>query len=278
MNKLKSLKKLLKNAESAVIAFSGGVDSTFLAAVAKEALGNKVLLVTAVSQTYSKSELKEAACLAKRLKLPHILIKTREFKDNRFASNPPERCYYCKKELFGQLWTVARKKKITNVLDGSNVDDLSDFRPGSMAKIELGVRSPLQEARLTKNDIRNLSKKMGLSTWDKPARACLASRIPYGEKITNYKLQMIEKAERYLKTIFGEKTNLRVRVHGDIARIELEKDLIKRLFKGAIMKKTTEKFKKIGFSYVCADLEGFRSGRMNEMLLLRLPACRQAGS
>ncbi len=266
MNKLESLKKNIARSGSAVIAFSGGVDSTFLGAVAKEVLGNKALLVTAVSETYSKRELKDAVRLAKRLKLPHKLIRTREFADKRFISNPPERCYYCKKELFRRLWTVARKKKIKNVLDGSNVDDLSDFRPGSRAKIELGVRSPLQDARLTKNDIRNLSKKMGLPTWDKPACACLASRIPYGEKISNHKLQMIEKAERYLKTIFGEKTNLRVRVHGDIARIELEKDLIKRLFKGAIMNKTAEKFKKIGFSYVCADLEGFRSGSMNEIL------------
>ncbi len=266
MNKLKSLKKLLKKTESAVIAFSGGVDSAFLAAVAKETLGERTILVTAVSQTYSKSELKDAVFLAKRLKLQHMLIKTREFDDRQFVSNPPERCYYCKKELFKRLWEIARRKKIKNVLDGSNFDDLSDFRPGSRAKIELGVRSPLQEAGFTKADIRYFSKRMGLPTWDKPACACLASRIPYGEKITNYKLHMIEKAERYLKTIFGEKTNLRVRVHGDIARIELEKDLIKRLFKGAIMNKTAEKFKKIGFSYVCADLEGFRSGSMNEIL------------
>lgn len=266
MNKLKGLKKLLKKAESAVIAFSGGVDSTFLAAVAKETLGKNAILVTAISETYSKDELKEAVQLAKKIRLPHMLIRTREFKDERFLSNPPERCYYCKKELFKRLWAIARKKKIKNVLDGSNVDDLRDFRPGSRAKIELGVRSPMQEAGFTKADIRYFSKRMGLPTWDKPACACLASRIPYGDKITNYKLQMIEKAEKMIRNIFGEKASIRVRMHGDIARIELEKRSIKRLFKGDIMEKIAGKLKKIGFSYVTVDLEGFRSGSMNEIL------------
>jgi pyridinium-3,5-biscarboxylic acid mononucleotide sulfurtransferase len=264
--KLARLKKKIEELGSAVIAFSGGVDSTFLAAAAKEVLANKVLLVTAVSETYSKSELKDAVRLAKRLKLPHMLIKTREYDDKRFASNPPERCYYCKKGLFKRLWAIARKGKIKNVLDGSNVDDLSDFRPGSMAKKELAVLSPLQDAKLTKNDIRRLSRKMGLPTWDKPACACLASRIPYGEKITNRKLQMIEKAEKSIRDIVGEKTSLRVRMHGSIARIELENRSIKRLFKGDIMKKIAGKLKKLGFSFVAVDLEGFRSGSMNEIL------------
>mgnify|MGYP001228374923 CR=1 FL=1 len=266
MNKLESLKKNIARSGSAVIAFSGGVDSTFLAAVAKEVLGNKALLVTAVSETYSKGELKDAVFLAKRLKLQHMLIKTREFDDRQFVSNPPERCYYCKKELFKRLWEIARRKKIKNVLDGSNFDDLSDFRPGSKAKKELGVRSPLQEAGFTKADIRYFSKRMGLPTWDKPACACLASRIPYGDKITNYKLQMIEKAEKMIRNIFGEKASIRVRMHGDIARIELEKRSIKRLFKGDIIEKIAGKLKKIGFSYVTVDLEGFRSGSMNEIL------------
>lgn len=263
MNKLDHLKSVLKSFPSAIIAFSGGVDSSFLCAVAKEVLGDKVLAVTAVSETYPKSELNDAKKIAKLLKIRHKVIKTKEFNDKRFISNPPQRCYFCKKELFEQLRAIAKKEDIKNILDASNFDDLKDFRPGSKAKKELGVRSPLQESRMTKIDIRKLSKKMGLPTWDKPACACLASRIPYGENISKEKLRKIEDAETFIGSIIP-KTNIRVRAHTNIARVEIDSSQIQRILKGDIMKKIVRKLKDLGFSYVTLDLEGFRSGSMNE--------------
>jgi uncharacterized protein len=256
----------LRRTGPALIAFSGGVDSAFLAAVAKQVLGKEVVLVTAVSETYPRSELKEAVRLAKMLGLKHKIVSTKEFSDKDFISNTSQRCFYCKRELFKVLKDMSVKMGMGQVLDASNYDDLKDFRPGAKAKKMFGVISPLQEAKLTKKDIRLLSRKMKLSTWDKPACACLASRIPYGERITEHKLQMVENAEKHIKKIFGNKTNLRVRIHGDIARIELENRSIKGLFKGDIMKKIARKMKDLGFSYITVDLEGFRSGSMNEVL------------
>jgi len=253
---------------SVLLAFSGGVDSSFLLAAAKQALGGNVLAVTAVSETYSEGELKEAKKTAKTLKAKHLVIKTCELQDKRFSSNPPERCYFCKSELFTQLNDIARKKGIKYVIDASNKDDLKDFRPGSKAKKELGVRSPLQEAGLTKDDIRKASRKIGLSTWNNPSAACLASRIPYGDEITKEKLKKIERAEEIIKKLLGAhgRVPVRVRSHGDIARIELDKGEIKRILGNDIMKKISAKFKSLGFKYVTLDLEGFRSGSMNEVL------------
>ena len=209
---------------SAIIAFSGGVDSSFLCAVAKEVLKDKVIAVTAVSETYPKSELKDAKDIAKLLKIRHKTIRTKEFNDKSFISNPPQRCYFCKKELFEQIKAIAEKEGIKTILDASNYDDLKDFRPGSKAKKELMVRSPLQEAKMTKADIRKFSKKMGLPTWDKPSCACLASRIPYGEGISKEKLRRIEEAEEIIKKLLGapHATPIRVRAHNNLARIEID--------------------------------------------------------
>jgi len=269
MNKLDGLKVILRKIGPALIAFSGGADSTFLAAVAKQVLGRDVVLVTAVSETYPRSELKGSVRLAKMLGLNHKIVRTKEFLDKKFVSNTSQRCFYCKKELFKVLKEMSVKMGMEHVLDASNYDDLKDFRPGARAKKMLGVISPLQEAKLTKKDIRRFSRDMKLPTWDKPACACLASRVPYGERITEQKLQMAENAEKYLKKTFGDKADMRVRIHGNIARIELENRLIKGLFKGDIIKKIARKMKVFGFSYVTVDLEGFRSGSMNEVLAIK---------
>ncbi len=271
MKKSTDLERILSKMESVLIAFSGGVDSTFLAAMSKKYVKGRVLLVTAVSETYSREELIEAKKLAKHIGAEHKIIKTKELQDSNFSSNPPERCYYCKRELFTTLQKIARKEGIKYILDASNRDDLKDFRPGSRAKKESGVRSPLQEAGITKIDIRKMSKQIGLPTWDKPSAACLASRVPYGQRITKKILNRVEKAEKFIREIVEGKrpfarTNVRVRSHGNIARIELGQSEIKRILRGDIMKKITQKLKNLGFAYVTVDIEGFRSGSMNEIL------------
>ena len=251
-----------------LVAYSGGVDSTFILAAAQETLGKKnILAVTAISETYTKSELKDAKQYARLLKIRHEIVKTEEINNSNFVNNPPERCFYCKSELFQKLSVIAKQHGLKNIIDGSNIDDLSDFRPGAKAKAKFGVRSPLQEAGLDKEDIRNLSKDMKLPTWDKPSCACLASRFPYGQKITIQQLKMIDSAESYLKKM-GFKT-LRVRSHGEIARIEIGKDELFRIFKGDIMNNIAQKLKKLGYIYVTLDMEGFRSGSMNEVLSKR---------
>lgn len=264
--KFKRLKKILKKLGSVAIAFSGGVDSTFLVKVAKDTLGREnVLAVTAVSETYPNSELKDAKKLAKLIGVRHIIIKTAELKDANFKANPPDRCYYCKGELFDKIKKNARDEGIKCIADASNYDDLKDFRPGRRAAQERGIRSPLKQSRLTKKDIRISSKRLGLPTWNKPAYACLASRMPYYEMITKNKLNQIDLAEQLLRDKF-EFRQVRVRRHGNIARIEVAPDEIYKFFVDGLHAEISKKFNKIGFKYVTVDLEGYRTGSMNEAL------------
>ncbi|MBI2626137.1 MAG: ATP-dependent sacrificial sulfur transferase LarE [Candidatus Nealsonbacteria bacterium] len=260
--KLENLKNNLKAMGSAAIAFSGGVDSAFLVKVAHDALGNKVLAVTATSETYPESELKDAKDLAKIIGVKHKVIKTQELKKKNFSQNSPLRCYFCKGELFSELQKIAKAKRIKYVLDASNLDDLSDYRPGRKAAKELGVRSPLAEAGLTKKEIRVFSKKMGLPTWSKPSQACLASRIPYGTKITEKELAKVDNAENFLRQLGLRE--LRVRNHGQIARIEVPPKDLPLVFKNN--QTIVQKFKEIGFIYVTLDLQGYRTGSLNEVL------------
>ncbi len=263
--KYQKLRQLLSSLKKVLVAFSGGVDSTFLLYVSKEVLGrNNVLAVIAESPTYPKDEIELAKKLAQALGVDYQVIKTEEFLDQNFVSNPNDRCFYCKRELFMKLNILAKEKGFDCVVDGSNLDDLADYRPGSQAKQELGVRSPLQEAGLRKEEIRQLSKTLGLSTWDKPAYACLASRIPYGTKITQDLLARIEEGEKFLRSL-GFK-QLRVRHHASLVRIEVENDDLGKIMSPRIMDEIAKKFEELGYTYVTLDLKGYRTGSMNETL------------
>lgn len=249
---------------SAVIGFSGGVDSTFLLKVAKDVLGDRVLAVTASSSIFPKREMNEAIEFAKRIEVKHKVIESEELNIEGFSKNTKNRCYYCKFELFSKMMDIAKNEGFQYVADGSNADDTGDFRPGMTAACKLGVRSPLLEANLTKNDIRLLSKEMGLPTWDKPSFACLSSRVPYGQEITSQKLRMIDEAEQYLLDLGFRQ--VRVRHHGDIARIEVDPDERSKFFNIDIMDDVADKLKSIGFNYVTLDLKGYRTGSMNEVI------------
>jgi uncharacterized protein len=262
MKKLDNLKAIISNTGGAVVAFSGGVDSTFLLKVAHDVLGDKVLAVTANSETYPKRELEEAKAFAKSLGIRHIIIETLELEIAGFADNPPDRCFYCKHELFSKLTEIAKVNGLEVVFDGSNYDDRNDHRPGMRAAKELGVVSPLKEAQMTKDDIRELSKEFGLSTWNKPSFACLSSRFPYGTKITPDKLAVIGEAEDFIRDLgFIE---LRVRHHGDIARIEIGKADLGRIV--IFAEQISDKLKSLGFLYVTLELSGYKTGSMNYTL------------
>ena len=259
--KLEQLKNNLKQMKRVAIAFSGGVDSTFLTKIAYDVLGENVMAVTVSSSIFPKRELEESKQFVKQIGIKHVIIDFDEIKINNFTKNPINRCYYCKKELFSKIKKVAKENHLNYILDGSNVDDISDYRPGMKALEELGVVSPLRDVGFSKQEIKKLSKHMQLDTWDKPAFACLASRFPYGIEITKSRLDQVEKAEAFLYSL--DIKQFRVRYHTDIARIEVEKNDFPLILKHS--DEITKKFKKIGFKYVTLDIEGYRMGSLNEV-------------
>ena len=262
--KRQQLVNIINDMGSVIVAYSGGVDSAFLAAVAHEVLGDKALSVTANSPSLAPSELEDAIALATDQEIHYEIIETKETEREDYQANNPDRCFFCKDELYSHLIKFADQRGYTVITNGTNVDDLGDYRPGLEAAKQYGVRSPLVEADLTKQDIRDLSKEMGLPTWDKPAQACLSSRIPYGTMVTVEALTRIAKAEHFLRSK-GFK-QLRVRHHETVARIESEPKDFQALLDESIRNEITEYFKSIGYSYVTMDMNGFRSGSLNEIL------------
>lgn len=259
------LKEQLASLGSLAIGFSGGVDSAFLLAAAHEALGDSVIAVTARSPFIPASDLEEAEAFCRERGIRHFLADVDPLGDETIRSNPADRCYHCKKKVFGAIIDIAREQGVKFVADGSNADDKSDYRPGSRAVHELGLVSPLQDAGFTKKEIRELSMAMGLPTYEKPSAACLASRIPYGEELTEEKLSRIDAAEDFLRELGF--TNMRVRSHVDLARIELMPDETGRMADDSLRAVISAGLKEIGFTYVTVDLEGYRMGSLNERIV-----------
>jgi pyridinium-3,5-biscarboxylic acid mononucleotide sulfurtransferase len=259
--KLERLRVLLASMEGAVVAFSGGADSALVAAMAGRALGERALAVTAVSASLPPGEIGQARAFANRLGIRHRSVRTNELEREGYLANGPDRCYHCKAELYDVLRGVALEEGLQAVLSGANVDDLGDYRPGLTAAAEQGVRHPLVEAGFTKREVREASRSLGLPTWDKPASACLSSRIPHGVRITVEELSRVGRAERALKALGFRQ--VRVRVHGDVARIEVEPDELARLASEDLRGRAVEAMKALGYRFVTLDLEGFRSGSMN---------------
>ncbi|MCR5592035.1 MAG: ATP-dependent sacrificial sulfur transferase LarE [Lachnospiraceae bacterium] len=263
-NKLDELKTYIARLGSLAVGFSGGADSALLLAVAHEVLKDRVIAVTAKDASVPEREIGDAVSFCKERGIRHIIIAVDPMKNEQYRKNGPDRCYFCKRGIFAEIMRTAKENGISFSAEGSNMDDLGDYRPGLKAVEELGVKSPLRHARLSKSDVRTISKAMGLPTWSKPAYACLASRFVYGEEITEEKLAMIDRAEQFLiENGFAEE---RVRLHGKIARIEVPEKDIPRLASDDMRTAVYEKFREIGFSFVTLDMRGYRTGSMNATL------------
>jgi len=258
------LRSLLTGMKGAVLAYSGGVDSSVLLRAASEVLGPNLIAVTAISETYPPGELEPAKQFAAALEVRHLVLSTAELARDEFARNAPDRCFHCKSELFSKLRQIADSEGIAHILDGSNADDVHDYRPGRTAARELAVRSPLAEAGLTKQDIRSLARRMNMPMWDKPSLACLSSRIPYGTRITLDLLRKIQAAEDIVRAVGIRQ--VRVRHHGDIARIEVSQEDLLRFSAAEVRQRVVAAFKELGYAYVCLDLEGYRTGSLNAVL------------
>ena len=262
--KYQKLQEYLKSLGSVAIAFSGGVDSTFLLKTAHDVLGSRAIAVTARSCSFPERELREARKFCEEQGITHVICDSEELNIEGFRKNPVNRCYLCKRELFEKIWAIARENHLETVAEGSNTDDNGDYRPGLIAVAELNVKSPLREAELCKEEIRELSRRMGLSTWDKQSFACLSSRFVYGETIDEKKLGMVDQAEQLLLDLGFRQ--VRVRVHGMMARIEVLPEELPRIVEKNFREQITGKFRDLGFSYVTLDLVGYRTGSMNETL------------